>query len=709
MKDVDRSTDERAFDRPEAGPKPVEGEMLEDLRAENRRLEALIMECRKARDTMRVIVDGTSSATGREYLRSLVRHLALALGFRYAFVGRVMGGRYEKIKTLAVWANGDFAGDFEYALANTPCENVVGKSLCSYPSGVRKLFPEDPLLAGMEAESYTGVPLFSSDGKALGILAALDDKPLNEGADVSSALKVFAARASLEIERKVAEEELKRSGERLKEAQRIAHIGDWEWDMEGDGMFWSDEVYRIFGLEPEGLEVTYGAFLDSVHPDDRDFVGRSLNNALNGLEPYAIDHRIVLPDGRVRIVNGRAEVAFDADGRPARLFGTMQDVTEKKLMEDEILKAKKLETIGNLAGAIAHDFNNLLVGIIGRISVAMEHVEKDGKLHEMLREVEAAALRTKGLTRQLLTFSRGGRPVKEAASVVDLLRSTADLVLRESGIRCEFSFPDGDVYADMDQGQVGQAMNNIILNARQAMDEGGLVEIEAKNVTVAGEDPLPMDHGRYVMVSIKDNGRGIPEENLDRIFDPFFTTRQRASGLGLAVTYSVIRKHGGHITVESKEGKGTTVRVYLPAFVGRPPSAPGSLKVERGSGRVLLMDDDEIVRDVAGEMLEFLGYDYSFARDGAEAIALFKKAIETGAPFDAVILDLTVEDGMGGADAVKKLVRIDPHVKAIVSSGYSRDPIMSDYGKHGFCAVMHKPYRLAEFSRAVKDAISGRG
>ncbi|MBI5827634.1 MAG: PAS domain S-box protein [Deltaproteobacteria bacterium] len=421
-----------------------------------------------------------------------------------------------------------------------------------------------------------------------------------------------------------------------------------------------------------------------------------------------LDVRARKKDGTEFIGSLTSLVQKAEDGRP-RFISLFQDVTEKKMMENEILKAKKLETIGDLAGGIAHDFNNLLVGILGRISVAMEYVEKDGKLHEILCDVEEAALRTKGLTRRLLTFSRGGQPVKEPASAVDLLRSTADLVLRESGVRCEFSFPDGDVYADMDEGQVGQAMNNIILNARQAMDEGGVVEIEARNVTVTGEDPLPIDPGSYVMVSIKDNGRGIPEENLNRVFDPFFTTKQRSSGLGLAVTYSVIKKHRGHITVESKEGGGTTVHVYLPASVGRPLSAPGSPAVERGSGRVLVMDDDEMVRDVAGEMLEVLGYDYSFARDGEEAIGFFKKAIETGEPFDAVILDLTVEDGMGGADAVKKLARIDPGVKAIVSSGYSRDPIMSDYRKHGFCAVIYKPYRLAEFSRAVKDAISAKG
>ncbi|MBI5903848.1 MAG: PAS domain S-box protein [Deltaproteobacteria bacterium] len=472
---------------------------------------------------------------------------------------------------------------------------------------------------------------------------------------------------------------------------------------EGDILEANAALWKMFGYgtKEEFLKQKVSSLY--CDPDD---MGRAVEAIKRG-RVKDIEVRAKRKDGTEFIGSLTSLVQNAEDGRP-RFISVFHDITERKMMDNEILKAKKLETIGELAGGIAHDFNNLLVGILGRISVARECVKKGDKLHEMLCEVEEAALRAKGLTRRLLTFSRGGQPVKEAASIVDLIRSTADLVLRDSGVRCEFTFPDDLAYVDIDDAQISQAMNNMILNARQAMPEGGVVEIEAKNVTVTGEDPLPIDPGRYVKVTIKDNGGGIPEENLNRVFDPFFTTRQRASGLGLAVTYSVIKKHKGHIRVESREGRGAAFHVYLPASVGRPPSALGSLAVERGSGRVLVMDDDEMVRDVAREMLEVLGYDYSFARDGAEAIGLFKKAIETGSPFDAVILDLTVEDGMGGADAVKKLIRIDPGVKAIVSSGYSRDPIMSDYRRHGFCAVMYKPYRLAEFSRAVKDAISGK-
>ena len=472
---------------------------------------------------------------------------------------------------------------------------------------------------------------------------------------------------------------------------------------EGEILEANTVLWKMFGYGSKEEFLKQNAASFYCDPGDRVRVVEAMKRGL----ARGLDVRVRKKDGTEFIGSLTALVQNAGDGGP-RFISAFQDITKRKMMENEILKAKKLETIGELAGGIAHDFNNLLMGILGRTSVAREYVEKGGKLHEILCEVEEAALRTKGLTRRLLTFSRGGQPVKEAVCVVDLIRSTADLVLRDSGVKCGFTFPDDLAYADIDDGQISQAMNNIILNARQSMPEGGVMEIEAKNVTVGAADSLPIGGGRYVMVSIKDNGTGIPEENLDKIFDPFFTTKQRASGLGLAVTYSVIRKHEGHIRVESGAGGGAVFHVYLPASEKEAHPARGPEAVERGSGRVLVMDDDDIVRDVARDMLDLLGYESYFAKNGEEAIELFKKARGAGAPFDAVILDLTVDDGMGGADAVKKLIRIDPCVKAIVSSGYSRDPIMSDYRRHGFCAVMHKPYRLAEFSRAVKDVISGK-
>jgi PAS domain S-box-containing protein len=509
-------------------------------------------------------------------------------------------------------------------------------------------------------------------------------------------------------EKKRAEEELRKSDERLREAQAMAHIGNWNWDITGNSLYWSDEVYRIFGLKPQEFGTTYESFLTYVHPDDRAAVELSVRDALVNHRAYEISHRIVRPDGVDRIVHERAAVMCDAEGKPVRMAGTVQDVTEHRKMEAEILKAQKLDSIGVLAGGIAHDFNNLLLGVLGNVSVAKTYCRPGEKVAEMLNEIEKAALRTKGLTRQLLTFSKGGQPVKEPVAMEQIARDTAHIVLRGSSVNCGYSFPDGLWPVEADQGQLSQALNNIILNSMQSMPDGGVVKISAENIEVAEGAPMPLKPGRYVKTTVEDRGFGIPVKLLSKVFDPFFTTKQKASGLGLAVTYSIIKKHQGHIGIDSEPGEGTLVHVYLPAAKADPPGKEKEM-ICKGSGRVLVMDDEELVRDVASEMLSVLGYDAEFAVEGKEAVELFSAARAEGRPFDLVILDLTVPGGMGGKETMQKLMEIDPKVRAIVSSGYSKDMILSEYKKFGFSGVIAKPYRVSEFSAAVKSALEGAG
>jgi CheY-like chemotaxis protein len=386
----------------------------------------------------------------------------------------------------------------------------------------------------------------------------------------------------------------------------------------------------------------------------------------------------------------------------------VQDVTEHRKMETEILKAQKLDSIGVLAGGIAHDFNNLLLGVLGNVSVAKTYCRPGEKVAEMLDEIEKAALRTKGLTRQLLTFSKGGQPVKEPVAMEQIARDTAHIVLRGSSVNCGYSFPDGLWPVEADQGQLSQALNNIILNSMQSMPDGGDVKISAENIEVAEGAPMPLKPGRYVKTTVEDRGFGIPVKLLSKVFDPFFTTKQKASGLGLAVTYSIIKKHQGHIGIDSEPGEGTSVHVYLPAAKADPAGKEKDM-ICKGSGRVLVMDDEELVRDVASEMLNVLGYEAEFAVEGKEAVELFSAARAEGRPFDLVILDLTVPGGMGGKETMQKLMEIDPKVRAIVSSGYSKDMILSEYKKFGFSGVIAKPYRVSEFSAAVKSALEGAG
>ncbi|MDA8241392.1 MAG: ATP-binding protein [Nitrospiraceae bacterium] len=321
-------------------------------------------------------------------------------------------------------------------------------------------------------------------------------------------------------------------------------------------------------------------------------------------------------------------------------------------------------------------------------------------------EAERASLRARDLTQQLLTFSRGGEPVKKSISVENLVRDSVGFVLRGSKSRAELDVPEGLWPVEADEGQINQVIHNLILNSDQAMSSGGIITVRCENVVIGPVDANVLRNGRYVKITIKDEGIGIPKEHMKKIFDPYFTTKQKGSGLGLTGSYAIIKKHDGNITVESELGIGTTFHVYLPAsdkehLSGDIPED----KVQRGKGRILIMDDEEMVSAIAGEILKELGYNVEFSSGGAEVIEKYQKAKESDEPFDIVIMDLTIPGGVGGEGAIKKLLEIDPHLKAIASSGYCNHPVMSNFREYGFKAVITKPYKLEEISAAVHEVM----
>ncbi|MEW5801094.1 MAG: PAS domain S-box protein [bacterium] len=389
----------------------------------------------------------------------------------------------------------------------------------------------------------------------------------------------------------------------------------------------------------------------------------------------------------------------------------VRDITEHKKKEEELQKIQKLESLGVLAGGIAHDFNNLLGAVSGNLSLVQWYVQSGDDLSPLLKETRNAIRQAKNLTQQLLTFAKGGTPVRRAVCLSELVRNAAIFALSGSKTRCEFSLPDDLRWAYIDEGQIGQVINNLIINADQAMAGGGIIEIYAENITVSVRDNLPLKAGKYIKVSVKDHGIGIREEDLPKIFDPYFTTKQTGSGLGLATTYSVIKKHGGYIRVESRLGVGTAFHIYLPALEREARWTVKNEAEERistGQGKILFMDDQKLMRDMVARMLTSLGYEVVLAGDGSEAVELYEKAMKSGQSFAAVILDLTVPGGMGGEEAVRKLHELDPAVKTIVSSGYANDPIMSEYREHGFNAVVAKPYEIRELSEALSQVIRER-
>ncbi len=385
------------------------------------------------------------------------------------------------------------------------------------------------------------------------------------------------------------------------------------------------------------------------------------------------------------------------------------DITNRKEHDNERLKFEKLESLGVLAGGIAHDFNNIITGIMGNISLAKRFINDTHKSFNALEGAEKASVRAAELARQLLTFAKGGEPVKKVVSIQGIANESVSLVLHGSNVKSTVNIPDAIHPMEADEGQLIQVFHNIIINATQAMPDGGVVTVSARNKELGTDNSLELPPGPYVCISFTDEGCGIADTDLNKIFDPYFTTKVSGNGLGLASCRSIIIKHGGHIGVTSRVGKGTTFTIHLPStgdsVSESHPESDSKISEEHNGGTILVMDDEEIIRDFAAVMLEDIGYQITTCRDGAEAIRHYKHARESGTPFLAVIMDLTIPGGMGGKEAAREILAIDPDACLIVSSGYSNDPIMSDYSSYGFAGAIAKPYGASEFEQLLCSSL----
>lgn len=383
----------------------------------------------------------------------------------------------------------------------------------------------------------------------------------------------------------------------------------------------------------------------------------------------------------------------------------MHDITDNKRMEAELIKTQKLESIGILAGGIAHDFNNLLTGIMGNISLTLLSEEITPAAWKRMTEAEHACVRAKDLTQRLLTFSTGGTPVKRIAQLGEVLKETVSLSLAGSSVKAEFLLPEEEYLIEIDEGQMRQVIQNITMNAVDAMPQGGTIFVSCEQVSGETDRNVPAGAELFLRMTIRDEGHGIPSKDLMNIFDPFFTLKKNRSGLGLSTSYSIVKSHGGSIVAESQPGQGAAFHIYLPAHRHQETSPDGGI-AKTSQGRVLIMDDEKMIRDVASEILKRAGYETGVAEDGLEAVTLYWDAKKRASPFHAVILDLTIPGGMGGMETLAKLRQIDPSIRAIVSSGYAKDPIIANYREHGFSGVVAKPYNMKELIQSVRTIVN---
>jgi two-component system cell cycle sensor histidine kinase/response regulator CckA len=506
-------------------------------------------------------------------------------------------------------------------------------------------------------------------------------------------------------ERKKAEQEIRKS-----EANYRAVVED-QTDLicrqkpDGTLVFVNGAYCRYY--RKDAKEILGTRFAPRIPDEDRRMIDSRMASMTPSRPVISLEHRVIMPDGETRWLEYTRRAFFDSEGVITEIQSVGRDITESHKMENELLKTQKLESLGLLAGGIAHDFNNILASIVSNIALIKMEFDPEDLVYKRLADTESAALGASELTRQLLTFAKGGTPVKEAVDIEELTRHTVDFALRGTEVKGRFVFPKNLSMVEADPGQIEQVINNLVINAVQAMPKGGTVTVSADNVQVHPETSLPLAVGEYVKVSVADQGTGIAKELIPKIFDPFFTTKPKGTGLGLTTSQSILKKHRGHMEVESELGVGSTFTLYLPAAPkGAEHSGHKRDEQLKGSGRILLMDDEEAILAVVSNLMTQMGYEVECARDGAEAILAYKKAKEDGRPFDAVIMDLTVRGGMGGMEAMQELLKVDPKVRAIVSSGYSNDPVMSEHETFGFKGVLQKPYSASGLNRILKSVMS---
>ncbi len=508
-------------------------------------------------------------------------------------------------------------------------------------------------------------------------------------------------------ERKQAENALRKSEERYRTlVETPPNLMVMLIAPDGAYRYISPQIETVTGHSPSEFYAHGDLGKEITHPDDFEKSNRAFWQAIEGTPMQTLELRWKHIDGTYRWASETISPIFDPSGRVEVVQAIFQEITEQKRLEEEVRKIQNLESLGILAGGIAHDFNNMLTGVIGNLSLLEAALDKDSDVYQIAVEGQQAADRTLHLTQQLLTFAKGGAPVKKTASIATLIRETTKLSLHGSNTKAVYQLAGDLRSVPMDQGQIAQVMQNLVLNADQAMPEGGALTISAENVELTTQSPLPLVAGNYVKISVVDQGIGMSTEVMAKIFDPYYSTKTAGHGLGLSITHSIVQRHAGHIAVNSAIDVGTTFEFYLPAARQQATETAKSKKpLAHGTGRILLMDDEEIIHKTVAKILARLGYEVESVYDGAAALQRYQTALIEKKRYDLVIVDLTIPGGMGGQETVEKLLVIDPQARVIVSSGYAHDPVMAHYAQYGFVGKIAKPATMQELADAVKRVL----
>ncbi|MBF0207021.1 MAG: PAS domain S-box protein [Oligoflexia bacterium] len=508
-------------------------------------------------------------------------------------------------------------------------------------------------------------------------------------------------------EQKMAEKEnIRKITDRLKLAIDTMKLGVWDMDIVSGNVYWDDRIYEIYGVDKKSTPATFELWQNVlIHPNDREHVMKVISESFRGEEVCNFEFRIVRPDGLLKHIRASTKMVKDSNGIPIRTIGINQDITEQKKTEALLLKTEKLGSLAVLVGGIAHDFNNLLCGLFGFIELSINCCKYQDyqSVHSLLLEASKMYSRARDLSQQLLTFSKGGTPIVKVQSLIPIIESSSRFALTGANVSLKFDLAADLWLSDVDENQMSRVIENIIINAKQAMPNGGVINISAKNISIATPLPIGLKNGNYVCVMIEDQGIGIAPEHMSQIFDPYFTTKQEGNGLGLATVYSIINKHQGTVEVTSTLGEGTTIYLYLPATI----SSDSKIEIGGGCdfhyrGKVLIMDDDKNLQKLHSKYFKNFGATVICAADGDEAIKLFKEASIAGQPFNLVMLDLTIPGGKGGRETILEIRKLDTTCIAIAASGHATDPVIVKTQEYGFNDALIKPYQMKDVIEVLK-------
>ena len=650
----------------------------------------------EAESALRSILVGTGAATGEEFFRTLVQHLATALHVRYAFAAELTDPESERVRTLAVWAGGGFAENFEYDLAGTPCEHVYEKGLQCFQRHARELFPGNKVLADLGVEAYMGVPLRDTAGRVLGNIAVMDDRPLERVELTRSLLTIFSVRAATELERRNAEQRLRLQGTILEATANAVVL--------------TDTAGVIEWVNPAFTRLTGYAEAEAVGQSTR-----ILKSGVQDPSVYADLWRTVTAGEvwRGELVNRRKDGTHyheqmtitpvrGPDGAVAHYAAIKEDVTERRRMEERLRDSQRLEAVGRLAGGVAHDFNNLLQAMLGLVELVGAAGQPSQETRERLSELEELMQRGSQLTRQLLLFSRREEPRVERFDLNGVVLDTAKLLRRllRENVELNLALAPERLNMVADRGQLGQVWMNLAVNAADAMPVGGVLTVRSGR-----------EGDSHVWFSIEDTGHGIPADVRDHIFEPFFTTKGAYSGtgLGLAVVHGIVTEHGGRVEVSSDVGVGTVFRVLLPVRAAarrvEADSAPaGEEALPRGRGeRVLLVEDNASVRRTLGRLVTGLGYELTAVESAEEA------ELMAGAhPVRLLLTDLMLP-GASGADLAQRLSERWPELRVVFLSGYTEDEAIRHRAAAGTLRYLQKPVDIGTLAREIRAALDEPG